>query len=185
MIRVGTAHVSLPDETIMSWFKARAFGDRGTVEEGRKAYAKQILSEVHKDLKKLGFTGDVTIKWDRYAGCSCGCSPGYVIKVSGHRSKTTWEALNKVKPQLRGNLINYSFYQDKLTRTAGEVKDSHMQRTKEYVRGSDGKLRSYRTKKSVSYPDWRAGEAQKELGLTPGKVKFLATTGNYFMVNKY
>jgi hypothetical protein len=116
--RLGTLFVSTGNETVMSWFVARASGQRGTVEEAKKAYAKLILSTVKDDLTKLGFSG-IELKWSRKAGCRCGCSPGYAIKVSGHKKPAVMSALGQVKE--KSYFIRYDFEDGKLGRRANPV----------------------------------------------------------------
>jgi hypothetical protein len=54
---------------------------RGGAVEPHKIYRKLVLPEV---LEKLGLPADgVKFGWSRKAGCSCGCSPGFVCN-SGH-----------------------------------------------------------------------------------------------------
>lgn len=41
-----------------------------------KAYRKEVLPKV---FKKLGI--DVSASWSQKAGCSCGCSPGFILDI--------------------------------------------------------------------------------------------------------
>ena len=42
-------------------------------------WRKEIMPKV---LQELGLPLDTEVKWSQYAGCSCPCSPGFIIK--GH-----------------------------------------------------------------------------------------------------
>ena len=43
------------------------------------AYKKEVIPAV---LKAMGLPADTKVRWSQYAGCSCPCSPGFV--VDGH-----------------------------------------------------------------------------------------------------
>jgi hypothetical protein len=51
-------------------------------------HAKAILAKIEPKLRKAGVTGDLTIKWERRAGCSCPCSPGFVVRSSDRQYGT-------------------------------------------------------------------------------------------------
>jgi len=40
------------------------------------AYRKEILPDLYK---QLGWDSSVKARWSQYAGCSCPCSPGFVL----------------------------------------------------------------------------------------------------------
>ena len=39
-------------------------------------YRKQVMPDV---LEAMGLPRDTKVKWSRYAGCSCPCSPGFIV----------------------------------------------------------------------------------------------------------
>lgn len=64
-------------------------------------WRKEIMPKV---LKELGLPLDTEIKWSQYAGCSCPCSPGFIIK--GHREHMDVHVhLTEKKPVLVPELI--------------------------------------------------------------------------------
>jgi hypothetical protein len=55
-------------------------------------YRKQVMPKV---LAAMGLPSYTKIKWSQYAGCSCPCSPGFIVE--GVRGKTVYvdvEAVN-------------------------------------------------------------------------------------------
>lgn len=42
-----------------------------------KAYKKEVMPKL---VEQLGITSDMKLKWSQYAGCSCGCSPGFIVE---------------------------------------------------------------------------------------------------------
>lgn len=60
-----------PSETVLEQFINRRA--RPVTE-----YRKNILPEV---LNFQGLPADTKAKWSQYAGCSCGCSPGFILNV--------------------------------------------------------------------------------------------------------
>lgn len=42
-------------------------------------YKKEIMPEV---LKELGLDPEMKVRWSRYAGCSCPCSPGFILPMN-------------------------------------------------------------------------------------------------------
>lgn len=106
--RIGTLFIHLDDETVDSWFKARATGNRGPIEKAKKEYGKQIKDIVKRDLEKSGFTG-VKITWSQKAGCSCGCSPGYVIKATGHKNSEAFRSFALNRLFSKSYFIRYDF----------------------------------------------------------------------------
>ena len=43
-------------------------------------YKKEVLPSV---FRAMGLPEDTKAKWSQYAGCSCPCSPGFVLDVRG------------------------------------------------------------------------------------------------------
>ena len=43
-------------------------------------YRKEVLPKL---FTQLGWNPDTKVKWSQYAGCSCPCSPGFVLDVRG------------------------------------------------------------------------------------------------------
>lgn len=41
------------------------------------AYRKEVLPTV---MKQLGIPEDTRVRWSQYAGCSCPCSPGFIVE---------------------------------------------------------------------------------------------------------
>lgn len=72
-----------------------------------------VCSEVSKitaDVLKEIFAGAVSIKFSQKAGCSCGCSPGYIVKYNSHREGLNhWvdiEASEDELKELRASLFS-------------------------------------------------------------------------------
>ena len=65
-----------------------------------------ITAEVLKEL----FAGAVSIKFSQKAGCTCGCSPGYIVKYNSHKEGlnhwVTIEASEDELKQLRASLFS-------------------------------------------------------------------------------
>lgn len=122
LARIGTLFVHLDEESVASWFYARATDQRGTIEKAQKEYAKVIKDFVKKDLEKKGFKG-VKINWSQKAGCSCGCSPGYTLKAEGHKNQEAFKeySLNRRIP--KSYAIRYDFGEGKLSRRAKKDPD--------------------------------------------------------------
>ena len=84
MAKIGGIYVLLDEETVMSWFQARASGQREYVETARQEFAQEkVLPVIRLDLEKLGFQG-IKFRWNQKCGCGCGCSPGYDIQIQTH-----------------------------------------------------------------------------------------------------
>ena len=62
-------YIWLEDESIMDNFINRH-------SRPYTMYRKQILPKVFKE---LGWPLDTKVKWSQYAGCTCPCSPGFII----------------------------------------------------------------------------------------------------------
>ena len=43
-------------------------------------YKKEVLPEV---FRAMGLPADTKARWSQYAGCSCPCSPGFVLDLVG------------------------------------------------------------------------------------------------------
>lgn len=175
--RIGSLYVYLDDESIMSWFKARASGQRGAVEEGKKEYAKQIISTVKEDLHKMGFI-QVEIKFNRKLGCSCGCSPGFEIKAAGHRKDLAvmHEIMCITPPAEKRKFLVYRFEKGKLTRTARVIEHT-VQRTRVGSRLIGGKR--VKTKDPYSYSYWDSYSAQALKVLNLPEEQTIATTKDF------
>jgi len=46
------------------------------------AYKKEVIPAV---LKEMGLPADTKVRWSQYAGCSCPCSPGFVVDGDSRR----------------------------------------------------------------------------------------------------
>ena len=57
------------DETVMDNLMSRK-------ERPHSIYRKEVLPKL---FKQLGWDADTRVKWSQYAGCSCPCSPGFVV----------------------------------------------------------------------------------------------------------
>lgn len=45
-------------------------------------YKKEVIPAV---LKEMGLPADTKVRWSQYAGCSCPCSPGFVVDGDSRR----------------------------------------------------------------------------------------------------
>ena len=122
MPKIGSLFIWLDDDNVANWLVARASGQRKQVEKKRRDYAKkQIVNFVKKDLQDLGFK-NITLHWNSKSGCSCGCSPGFDIRTSGHiKDKHFIDDINRWR---RGNRrenwsIDYYFSNNQLKRDIG------------------------------------------------------------------
>jgi hypothetical protein len=117
MRKLGTLSIWLDDQTVMSWFAARASHNTEPVLNRQKEIGRELVAKVKKDLVGLGFSG-IQIAWSQYAGCSCGCSPGYAIRVDNHHrsSARVIELLEKKEGASYALEINYFFQAGKLKR---------------------------------------------------------------------
>lgn len=75
-------YISIADEKLLENF---AFRFDRPVAEYRK-----LLPEM---FKKLGLPATTTARWSQKAGCSCGCSPGFILTGSGVRNTDFWVTL--------------------------------------------------------------------------------------------
>ena len=55
-------------------------------------WRKEVIPSV---LKELGLPTDTKVKWSQYAGCSCPCSPGFII--NDYYGKDVHVTLGEVK----------------------------------------------------------------------------------------
>lgn len=46
------------------------------------AYKKEVIPAV---LEKMGLPADTKVRWSQYAGCSCPCSPGFIVDGDSRR----------------------------------------------------------------------------------------------------
>ena len=112
MRKIGMFSIWGNTETIMSWFKDRASGQRGETEADRRGIGKIFFPTIKSDLRKLGFTFG-KMRWSSKAGCSCGCSPGYLI-FAENRSKKVQAIIDSM--QGPKNILHYFYEKGKLTR---------------------------------------------------------------------
>ena len=56
-----------------------------------KDYREQVLP---KAFPLLGLPADTKVRWSQKAGCSCGCSPGFVITNPQYRPTNYWVDIN-------------------------------------------------------------------------------------------
>ena len=45
-------------------------------------YKKEVIPAV---LEKMGLPADTKVRWSQYAGCSCPCSPGFIVDGDSRR----------------------------------------------------------------------------------------------------
>jgi len=45
-------------------------------------YKKEVIPSV---LEKMGLSADTKVRWSQYAGCSCPCSPGFIVDGDSRR----------------------------------------------------------------------------------------------------
>ena len=45
-------------------------------------YKKEVIPSV---LEKMGLPADTKVRWSQYAGCSCPCSPGFIVDGDSRR----------------------------------------------------------------------------------------------------
>lgn len=49
-------------------------------------YKKEVIPKIKDQLKEEGIDLDtLKISWNQYAGCSCGCSPGFILNLVDNR----------------------------------------------------------------------------------------------------
>ena len=46
------------------------------------AFKKEVIPTV---LEKMGLPADTRVRWSQYAGCSCPCSPGFIVDGDSRR----------------------------------------------------------------------------------------------------
>ncbi len=59
-------------------------------------FRKEVIPEV---LKRMGCP-DAKVSWSQKAGCSCGCSPGFIVKHPGHVPKDVFVNVVETQPEL-------------------------------------------------------------------------------------
>ena len=94
-MKLGCVFVSIDD--IKGWFLARVTGTADLyMQNPRKSIRAVALPKIRDDLMKLGFI-DIKFRWDRYCGCTCGCSPGYRIEVQSHQDQRIAEMIKSTR----------------------------------------------------------------------------------------
>lgn len=66
--------IETKDESVAENLMARMFGHSAPY----KTYRQEVLPRVFKKLK----IDPAKVSWSQKAGCSCGCSPGYVLDIN-------------------------------------------------------------------------------------------------------
>jgi len=62
-----------------------------------QVYKKQVIPQV---LKRMGLPADTKVRWSQYAGCSCPCSPGFIVSHPGVKPKDVFVTVFKTQPEL-------------------------------------------------------------------------------------
>lgn len=52
---------------------------------------KEVMPKV---LEQMGLDPKTKIRWSQYAGCSCPCSPGFIVEDGAACGKTVWVEVN-------------------------------------------------------------------------------------------
>ncbi len=65
-----------PRETLIENLQARSM-------RPHSLYRKQVIPVV---LKKMNLPADTKVKWSQFAGCKCGCSPGFIVLDSAGKT---------------------------------------------------------------------------------------------------
>lgn len=60
-------------------------------------YKEQVIPAV---LKKMGVPANSKVRWSQYAGCSCPCSPGFIVSHPGFKPKDVFVSVFKEQPEL-------------------------------------------------------------------------------------
>lgn len=70
-------------------FKGETVLDNLMNRKGRpyNALRREAMPEV---LKQMGLPADTKVRWSQYAGCSCPCSPGFIVEDERAMGKTVW-----------------------------------------------------------------------------------------------
>ncbi len=76
-------YVHLAKETILE----------NLIERHNRPYTEYRKNVMPKVLKALGLPLDTKFSWSQYAGCSCPCSPGFIIH--GHEGKEVWATISQ------------------------------------------------------------------------------------------
>ena len=58
------------------------------------SYKKEVIPEI---LKSLNLPAETKVKWSQKAGCSCNCSPGFIVE--GDYSKDVFVTISNKKPE--------------------------------------------------------------------------------------
>lgn len=75
--RRGRVHLFVKDWNVMEDFLLRVTKEAGRCDEV-SMFRRDVLPEV---VKQLDLPEETKFRWSRKAGCSCGCSPGFVCKT--------------------------------------------------------------------------------------------------------
>jgi len=131
---------------VMTWFRQRA----GLEKDGELTYdqeiaARKAVAEIAKplviaDLESLGFYG-ISIRWSRKAGCSCGCSPAYVINAKDLKPKTkeasgVWSRIMGLNSSQKKALIGYIAEGETIRRDVNHHREYHRRLRQYYMCGS-------------------------------------------------
>ena len=78
--KLSRVYIDVEDETILEHLENRR-------SRPYTLYKKHIMPKV---LELLGLPEDTEVYWSQYAGCSCPCSPGFVIKGGQSYNLDIW-----------------------------------------------------------------------------------------------
>lgn len=65
---------------------------RSTTNAVKRAIASQINTEQSLSISE----SDISLKWDQYAGCSCPCSPGYIVTFHNQSVPFNYQYSNQI-----------------------------------------------------------------------------------------
>lgn len=70
-------------------FKGESVYDNLVNRKGRpyNVLRREVMPRV---LEKMGLDPKTKVRWSQYAGCSCPCSPGFIIEDDAACGKTVW-----------------------------------------------------------------------------------------------
>lgn len=75
--------VSPKDITVLDWLTERHY----------QPY-KLLRPLVKEALERVGISGDIGFRWSPRAGCSCPCSPGFIVNTIGDNVDLTYDVIN-------------------------------------------------------------------------------------------
>lgn len=78
-------YFSFKDETILDNLEKRKCRPHTTL---RKEVVPQVL-------RKMGMDPKTKVRWSQYAGCSCPCSPGFIVEDHSAAGKTVWVTVSE------------------------------------------------------------------------------------------